>query len=149
ALAPLGLGAGSYLLFLGTVEPRKNLGRLLDAIARLPSDVGPLVVAGADGWGHHELIPRLAELERRGRIRRLGYVPASLRVPLLNGARTFVFPSLYEGFGLPPLEAMACGTPVVTSSVSALPEVVGDAALLIDPLDVDELTDAIQRLWLD
>ena len=149
ALAPLGLTAGSYLLFLGTVEPRKNLGRLLDAIATLPPEVGPLVLAGANGWGNDELTPRLVELSQRGRVRRLGYVLASLRVPLLNGARAFVFPSLYEGFGLPPLEAMACGTPVVTSDVSALPEVVGDAALLIDPLDVDALTDAIRRLWAD
>jgi glycosyltransferase involved in cell wall biosynthesis len=76
-------------------------------------------------------------------------VGGSLRVPLLAGARAFVFPSLYEGFGLPPLEAMACGTPVVTSDVSALPEVVGDAALLVDPLDVDALASAIRRLWTD
>ena len=149
ALAPLGLTAGSYLLFLGTVEPRKNLGRLLDAVMTLSPDVGPLVIAGADGWGNDDLGPRLRELGRRGRVRRLGYVPASLRVPLLSGARTFVFPSLYEGFGLPPLEAMACGTPVVTSDVSALPEVVGDAAVLIDPLDVEGLAAAIRRLWDD
>jgi alpha-1,3-rhamnosyl/mannosyltransferase len=149
ALAPLGLTPGSYLLFLGTVEPRKNLGRLLDAVVKLGGDVGPLVLAGADGWSNDELRPRLAELSRSGRLRRLGYVPASLRVPLLSGARTFVFPSLHEGFGWPPLEAMACGTPVVTSDVSALPEVVGDAALLIDPLDVDELAAAIRHLWVD
>ncbi|HMH51957.1 MAG TPA: glycosyltransferase family 1 protein [Candidatus Acidoferrum sp.] len=149
ALAPLGLSPGSYLLFLGTVEPRKNLGRLLDAVVTLGGEVGPLVLAGADGWGNDELRPRLAELERSGRLRRLGYVPASLRVPLLCGARAFVFPSLYEGFGWPPLEAMACGTPVVTSNVSALPEVVGDAALTIDPLDVEALAAAIRRLWDD
>jgi glycosyltransferase involved in cell wall biosynthesis len=148
-LAPLGLAPGSYLLFLGTIEPRKNLGRLLDAVVRLGSDVGPLVVAGADGWGNDELSPRLAELGRRGRVRGLGYISGSLRVSLLAGARAFVFPSLYEGFGLPALEAMACGTPVVTSNVSALPEVVGDAGLLIDPLDVDALADAIRRLWTD
>ena len=149
ALAPLGLTPGSYVLFLGTVEPRKNLSRLLDALVKLGRDVGPLVVAGADGWGNDEVGARLAELGRHGRVRRLGYVPASHRVPLLSGARAFVFPSLSEGFGLPPLEAMACGTPVVTSNVSALPEVVGDAALLIDPLDVDALAEAIRRLWVD
>jgi glycosyltransferase involved in cell wall biosynthesis len=148
-LAPLGLTPGSYLLFLGTMEPRKNLGRLLDAVVRLGRDVGPLVLAGADGWGNDELRPRLAELGQGGRLRLLGYVPASLRVPLLCGARAFVFPSLYEGFGWPPLEAMACGTPVVTSNVSALPEVVGDAALTIDPLDVEALAGAIRRLWDD
>jgi alpha-1,3-rhamnosyl/mannosyltransferase len=149
ALAPLGLAPGSYLLFLGTREPRKNLGRLLEAAVRTGADVGPLVIAGADGWGTDDLRPRIAELARQGRVRALGYVPEALRPALLSGARVFVYPSLYEGFGLPPLEAMACGTPAVTSNVSALPETVGDAALMIDPLDVDALADAIRRLWQD
>jgi glycosyltransferase involved in cell wall biosynthesis len=148
-LAPLGLARGAYLLFLGTREPRKNLGRLLDAVVRAGADVGPLVLVGADGWGTDELRPRIAELARQGRVRPLGYVPEALRPPLLSGARVFVYPSLYEGFGLPPLEAMACGTPVVTSDLSALPETVGEAALLIDPLDVDALAGAIRRLWDD
>ena len=148
-LAPLGLAYGAYLLFLGTLEPRKNIGRLLDAVMQAGADVGPLVLAGADGWGNDELRPRIAELARQGRVRALGYVPETLRPVLLGGARSFVFPSLYEGFGLPPLEAMACGTPVVTSDVSSLPEVVGDAALLVDPLDVDGLAGAIRRLWDD
>ncbi len=149
ALAPLGLAYGAYLLFLGTLEPRKNIGRLLDAVMQVGADVGPLVLAGADGWGNDELRPRIADLTRQGRVRALGYVPETLRPPLLGGARAFLYPSLYEGFGLPPLEAMACGTPVVTSAVSSLPEVVGDAALLIDPLDVDGLAGAIRRLWAD
>ena len=149
ALAPLGLAFGAYLLFLGTIEPRKNIGRLLDAVMKAGADVGPLVLAGADGWGNDELRPRIADLARQGRVRPLGYVPEALRPPLLGGARAFLYPSLYEGFGLPPLEAMACGTPVVTSAVSSLPEVVGDAALLIDPLDVDGLAGAIRRLWND
>jgi glycosyltransferase involved in cell wall biosynthesis len=148
-LAPLGLVHGTYLLFLGTMEPRKNLARLLDAVAKVGADVGPLVLAGADGWGNDELRPRIAELARQGRVRPLGYVPEPLRAPLLGGARAFVYPSLYEGFGWPPLEAMACGTPVITSNISALPEVVGDAALLVDPLDVDGLAAAILRLWDD
>ena len=149
ALAPLGLAYGAYLLFLGTIEPRKNIGRLLDAAMQAGADVGPLVLAGADGWGNDELRPRIADLTRQGRVRALGYVPETLRPPLLGGARAFLYPSLYEGFGLPLLEAMACGTPVVTSDVSSLPEVVGDAALLIDPLDVDGLAGAIRRLWDD
>jgi len=148
-LAPLGLAYGAYLLFLGTLEPRKNIVRLLDAVMKAGSDVGPLVLAGADGWGNDELRPRIAELARRGRVRALGYVPETLRPMLLGGARAFLYPSLYEGFGLPPLEAMACGTPVITSDVSSLPEVVGDAALLIDPHDVDGLAGAIRRLWDD
>ena len=149
ALAPLGLAHGRYLLFLGTLEPRKNLGRLIDAMVKLGDDVGPLVLAGPDGWGTDELRPRIADLTRRGQIRRLGYVPDPLRVPLIGGAKIFVYPSLYEGFGWPPLEAMACGTPVVTSNVSALPEVVGDAALMVDPVDVDGLAGTIRRLWHD
>ena len=149
ALAPLGLQRGTYLLFLGTLEPRKNVGRLLDALVTLDDAVGPLVLAGADGWGNDELRPRIAALSQRGRVRSLGYVPERLRAPLLGGARIFVYPSLYEGFGWPPLEAMACGTPVVTSNVSALPEVVGDAAVMTDPLDVDGLAEAIRRLWND
>ena len=149
ALAPFGLAYGAYLLFLGTLEPRKNLGRLLDAVVNAGADVGPLVLAGADGWGNDELRPRIAELTRQGRVRPLGYVPGALRPLLLGGARVFVYPSLYEGFGWPPLEAMACGTPVVTSGISSLPEVVGDAALLIDPLDVDGLAGSIRRLWDD
>ena len=149
ALAPFGLVRGTYLLFLGTLEPRKNVGRLLDALAKLDDAVGPLVLAGADGWGNDELRPRIAELSQRGRVRSLGYVAESLRAPLLGGARIFVYPSLYEGFGWPPLEAMACGTPVVTSNVSALPEVVGDAAVMTDPLDVDGLAEAMRRLWND
>jgi alpha-1,3-rhamnosyl/mannosyltransferase len=149
ALAPFGLVHGTYLLFLGTMEPRKNLGRLLQAVVQLGANVGPLVLAGADGWGNDELRPRIAELARAGRVHPLGYVPEPLRAPLLGGARAFVYPSLYEGFGWPPLEAMACGTPVITSNVSALPEVVGDAALLVHPLDVDGLAAAIRRLWDD
>ena len=149
ALAPLGLVPGEYLLFLGTREPRKNLARLLDAVSAMGAEVGPLVLAGADGWGTDDLRPRIAVLGRQGRVRALGYVPEALRPSLLCGARVFVYPSLYEGFGLPPLEAMACGTPVITSNVSALPETVGDAALLIDPTDVDALAGAIRRLWRD
>ena len=149
ALAQLGLAYGEYLLFLGTLEPRKNLGRLLDAAIMAGPDVGPLVLAGADGWGTDELRPRIADLARQGRVRPLGYVAPELRPLLLSGARLFTYPSLYEGFGLPPLEAMACGTPVITSNVSALPETVGDAALLVDPLDVGDLAGCIRRLWDD
>src|SRR5436190_17439566 len=118
ALAQLGLAYGEYLLFLGTLEPRKNLGRLLDAAIMAGPDIGPLVLAGADGWGTDELRPRIADLARQGRVRPLGYVAPELRPLLLSGARLFTYPSLYEGFGLPPLEAMACGTPVITSNVS-------------------------------
>jgi alpha-1,3-rhamnosyl/mannosyltransferase len=148
-LAPLGLTAGEYLLFVGTVEPRKNLARLLRAVELAAPALGPLVLAGGQGWKNAQILDALTRLERSGRARRLGYVPDELRPALLAGARAFVYPSLYEGFGLPPLEAMACGTPVLTSNVSSLPEVVGDAALLVDPEDVEALTAALARIWAD
>jgi glycosyltransferase involved in cell wall biosynthesis len=148
-LAPLGLRAGEYLLFLGTIEPRKNLVRLLQAVELVGPEIGPLVLAGGRGWNNAPIRAALARLGRAGRVRDLGYVPDDLRPTLLAGARAFVYPSLYEGFGLPPLEAMACGTPVLTSNVSALPEVMGDAALFVDPEDVSELATALVRMWHD
>ncbi len=146
ALATLGLVPGGYWLFLGTREPRKNLGRLLDAVIAAGDEVGPLVLAGADGWGTDDLRPRIAGLARQGRVRSLGYVPAALRPPLLCGARVFVYPSLYEGFGFPVAQAMAAGAPVITSDISALPEVAGGAARLIEPRSQAALRDAMQEL---
>lgn len=148
-LAPLGLRAGEYLLFLGTIEPRKNLVRLLQAVQAAGPTIGPLVLAGGRGWNNAAIRDAIGRLARDGRVRDLGYVPDALRPALYAGARTFVYPSLYEGFGLPPLEAMACGTPVLTSNVSALPEVMGDAALYVDPEDVSALAAALTRLWED
>jgi alpha-1,3-rhamnosyl/mannosyltransferase len=148
-LAPLGLRPDEYLLFIGTIEPRKNLLRLLQALELTASTTGPLVLAGGQGWNNAAIRTAVERLERAGRVRSLGYVPDELRPVLLTGARAFVFPSLYEGFGLPPLEAMACGTPVLTSNVSSLPEVVGDAALFVSPDDVDALATALARLWSD
>jgi glycosyltransferase involved in cell wall biosynthesis len=148
-LAPLGLRTGGYLLFLGTVEPRKNLLRLLQAVELSAPAIGPLVIAGGRGWNNAAIEDAAGRLERAGRVRRLGYVPDALRPALLTGARAFVYPSLYEGFGLPPLEAMACGTPVLTSNVASLPEVVGDAALLTSAEDVPALAAALERIWTD
>jgi O-antigen biosynthesis alpha-1,3-rhamnosyltransferase len=149
ALDPLRLRAGEYLLFLGTIEPRKNLLRLLEAMELLDPAIGPLVLAGGHGWNDGAIRAALERLERAGRVRALGYVADELRPVLLTGARAFVYPSLYEGFGWPPLEAMACGTPVVTTNVSSLPEVVGDAALFVSPDDVDGLAAALSRVWQD
>jgi glycosyltransferase involved in cell wall biosynthesis len=148
-LAPLGLRPDDYLLFLGTIEPRKNLSRLLEAVESAGREIGVLVLAGGQGWNNAAIRDAIVRLTRAGRARDLGYVPDDLRRPLLAGARAFVYPSLYEGFGLPPLEAMACGTPVLTSNVSALPEVMGDAALYVDPEDVSALTAALRRIWGD
>ena len=148
-VAPFGLRRGEYLLSLATVEPRKNVLRTLEALERTPPEVGPLAVAGGPGWNDVDIVAALARLEAAGRVRRLGYVPDEARPALIGGARAFVYPSLYEGFGLPPLDALACGTPVLTSNVSSLPEVVGDAAILVDPRDVRAIADGLVRLWHD
>jgi alpha-1,3-rhamnosyl/mannosyltransferase len=148
-LSDWGLARDGYLLFMGTIEPRKNLLRLLQAVELAGNRTGPLVIAGADGWGSDEVASRIQALRRAGRLMYLGYVPDNARPALVNGARGFVYPSLYEGFGLPVLEAMACGVPVLASNVSSLPEVVGDAGLLVDPSDVDAIAQGMVRLWDD
>jgi glycosyltransferase involved in cell wall biosynthesis len=139
-----------FVLFVGTLEPRKNLVRLIEAFARSGADNGTaLVLAGARGWYDEEVF---ATVERRGlssRVHFPGYVPND-ELPLwYNAAEIFAYPSLYEGFGLPVLEAQACGTPVLTSSVSALPEAAGDGALLVDPTDVEAIADGLHRLLTD
>ena len=143
---------GEYLLFLGTLEPKKNLPALLRAYAaarsRAPS-LPPLVVAGKTGWIYEPIFETWRELRLQEAVRFLGFVPNADVVPLMSGARAFLFPSLYEGFGLPVLEAMACGTPVITSNVSSLPEVAGDAAITVDPHSVEELAHAIEKLAFD
>jgi glycosyltransferase involved in cell wall biosynthesis len=140
-----------FVLFFGTIEPRKNLDTLLEAFALLRRDGLPhrLVVAGAKGW-HWE--PVFAAVERLGIgdcVVFPGYVPYEDQPLWYNAADLFVYPSLYEGFGFPPLEAMACGTPVVASSTSALPEVVGEAGLLVDPRDARALAEAMRDVLLN
>ncbi|MFI5047359.1 MAG: glycosyltransferase family 4 protein [Acidimicrobiia bacterium] len=144
-------GAPRYVLALGTVEPRKNYPRLVaafDAIAATETDFA-LVIAGGAGWGTDELDSALEHVRARDRVRVLGYVDDCDRADLLAGAHALAYPSLYEGFGLSPLEAMAAGVPVVTTRAGAIPEAVGDAALLADPLDVDDLAGALQRVCDD
>jgi glycosyltransferase involved in cell wall biosynthesis len=137
-----------YVLFVGNIEPRKNIVRLLEAYARLTTrwrHAYPLVLVGGRGWRNKDIYKKIEELSLEQDVRFLGYVPDDILPALMSGAAFFVYPSLYEGFGMPPLEAMACGTPVITSNASSLPEVVGDAALLIDPHDVEGLTEAMHR----
>lgn len=138
-----------FVLFVGTLEPRKNLVRLVEAIAQLGRDAVPLVLVGGAGWLYRELYSRIKALELERLVRWVGYVDRA-ELPLwYNSATVFAYPSLYEGFGLPVLEAQACGVPVVTSDCSSLPEAGGDAALLINPWDVQALADSIARLLRD
>jgi alpha-1,3-rhamnosyl/mannosyltransferase len=144
-----GLHDSAYLLVVATLEPRKNLERLARAYAALPPALKtrhPLAIVGARGWLNRDLERVLAPLETRGAVRRLGYVAEDELPAIYAGAHAFAFPSLYEGFGLPVLEAMASGVPVLTSNVSSLPEVAGDAALTVDPLDERALAAGLARL---
>lgn len=147
-LKPFNLSAGQYSLFTGSIEPRKNLKTLLDAYEQLPMQLRqafPLVISGFKGWSSETLHARFEQAERAGWLRYLGYTRSDDLPLLFAGARSFIFPSLYEGFGLPVLEAMASGVPVVCSNSSSLPEVVGESALMNDPMDVDGFTLSIRR----
>jgi len=151
-LARFGLRAKRYILSVGTLEPRKNLIRTLEAYAALPARTKremPLVIAGMKGWLAEELEEKIRRYEERHEVRWLGYVPARFLPMLYSGAKLFVYPSLYEGFGLPVLEAMASGVPVVTSNQASLPEVAGEAAITVEPHDCDAVRDAMRRLIED
>ncbi len=144
---------GQYVLFLGTIEPRKNLHRLIEACYLLRArkqfaDV-KLVIAGGQGWLSRDLVTYIEKLKMQDAVVFTGYVSHRTKVNLMKHASAFVFPSLYEGFGLSLLEAMEIGTPVVTSRVSSMPEVAGDAAELVDPEDVKDITRGISRVLLD
>ena len=153
-LARHGIGEGPYLLSLCTIEPRKNLMALLDAFFAIASEAGrhdvSLVLVGPTGWKSGPFFERLEQrADLRDRIVLTGYVPDAEISAIYSGARAFVYPSFYEGFGLPPLEAMQCGTPVVTSNAGSLPEVTGEAALLVDPSDTPELAAALRTVLED
>ena len=144
-----GLTHGNYLLTVGTLEPRKNLVAALRAYALLPQSTQrafPLVLAGMKGWHSDELDREMAPLLASGRVRMTGYLAREDLAALIAGATALVYPSIYEGFGLPPLEAMASGVPTIVSNVSSLPEVVGDTGLLVEPHDHTSLRDAMLRL---
>jgi glycosyltransferase involved in cell wall biosynthesis len=153
-----GLPYKDYFLFFGSIEPKKNIGRMIEGYLGSSAD-SPLVIVGARAWKSEgelsllksaEIRARLQVGERRGReIHRLEYVPYSLLVSLIRGAKAVLFPSLYEGFGLPVLESMMLGTPVLTSNTSSIPEVAGDAALLVDPYDTAGIAAGIRALDTD
>ncbi|GIW11605.1 MAG: hypothetical protein KatS3mg061_2662 [Dehalococcoidia bacterium] len=140
-----------FILYLGTIEPRKNLLTLLEAYRALVAagETADLVIAGRRGWLFAPVFARVRELGLEQRVHFTGWVAEEDLPFLLAAAQVFAFPSEYEGFGLPPLEAMAVGTPVVAANAAALPEVVGDAGLLVPPRDVAALAAALQRVLSD
>ena len=142
-----------YFLFFGAIEPKKNLGRVIQAY--LEANIAtPLVIVGAEAWHADRELKLLGTAHGRklpgvDRIRRIDYVPRTLLTDLVHGAKACLFPALYEGFGLPALEALAAGVPLLSSTTGALPEVTGEAALAIDPYDIDSIVHAIRRLDTD
>jgi len=141
-----------YLLYLGTLEPRKNLEQLVDSYTRLRShdpSTPPLIIAGAKGWYFQPLFERVRRLGAEGAITFVGYVSREEQPLWYAGATVFIYPSLYEGFGLPVVEALACGTPTITSNVSSLPEAAGPVAIQVSPTDIGALAAAMHALLHD
>jgi glycosyltransferase involved in cell wall biosynthesis len=140
-----------YLLFVGTIEPRKNLGRLLQAFEALKADglTDGLVIVGRFGWLYQRFLAQLEASPARDAVLFPGYVPDDDLPAVYTGAQAVVFPSLYEGFGLPVLEAMACGTPVVASRAASIPEIGAEAASYFDPTSVGSITDAVSHVLKD
>lgn len=154
------LGRGEYFLFYGALEPKKNVSRLIDAY--VASGVStPLIIAGGLGWNYRTELRQINsenfstwrivenQIIHERKVRRLGHLPPGQLTTLIQGAKAVLFPSLYEGFGLPVLEAMTLGVPVMTSNISSLPEVAGEAALLVDPYDLEDMASAITALDSD
>ncbi|MBM2821194.1 MAG: hypothetical protein HW405_954 [Candidatus Berkelbacteria bacterium] len=143
------LKPSSFILYVGTIEPRKNLIGLFKAYSLLPlvlQEKYPLVVVGAQGWNTGESYDAFNALKLEGKVKFLGFISDASLAKLYESCAVFVYPSLYEGFGLPVLEALSFGAPVVTSNISSLPEVAGDAAVLINPEDPKEICAGIQKL---
>jgi glycosyltransferase involved in cell wall biosynthesis len=140
-----------FIFYAGAFEPRKNVPLLLSAFEQLSQKYTDLflVVTGGTGWDNRETISQINAMHAKDRVVRLGHIPYADLPSIFNLAHVFVYPSLYEGFGLPPLEGMACGTPVITSNISSMPEFVGDAGILVPPNDEGALFDAIQRVLDD
>lgn len=149
----------SYVLFLGTIEPRKNIAALAKAFCRLVNenkefgDKYQLIIAGAKGWKHEKIFKEIEKcqdkIKMKNVIKHIGYVSAREKFTLMKDAVCFVFPSFYEGFGLPVLEALSLGVPTITSNKSSLPEIVGQAAVLIDPEKIEEIYDALKKILVD
>lgn len=151
-LTKYGIGS-KYLLFVGMIEPRKNILSILKSFKEIDSDLElDLVIAGKKGWYYKEIELYLEKLLRIGiknKIIFTGYVSEPELKYLYQNAFIFIYPSIYEGFGIPPLQAMACKVPVITSNLSSLPEVVGDAAIMVNPYDINKISEAIKTLYID
>jgi glycosyltransferase involved in cell wall biosynthesis len=155
-----GLELRGYFLFCGAIEPKKNVSNLIDAYSASGSSL-PLIIAGSGGWHNRMDLRKIRDerfvnfridgdiVRRQRQVRRLEFLPRDRLLTLIQGARALLFPSIYEGFGLPVIEAMALGTPALTSTTSSLPEVAGDAALLVDPHSVDDISQGIRALEVD
>lgn len=143
---------GDYFLYLGTIEPRKNIQRVIDAYIKLRDKIEhlpKLVLAGGKGWLCDSIYESVKKLNINNDIMFTGYVDELDSPLLLSGAKALLFPSLYEGFGTPPVEAMACGTPVISSRAASMPEVIGDAGLLVNPYSVDDICMAMEQILID
>lgn len=143
---------GEYFLYLGTIEPRKNLERLIEAYGKFiknKNNPPKLVLAGAKGWLYDDIFQKVKNLNLDDKVIFTKYVPSEDINAVMCGALAFVFPSIYEGFGMPPLEAMACGVPVLTSGEASLPEVTGDSALIIDAYSVSSIADGLEKIYSD
>lgn len=148
--------SGAYFLYLGTLEPRKNLSGLIRAykifrerVKDQKTEIPQMVIAGGKGWMYEQIFQTVKELSLEDKVIFTGYVDEEEKPILMGGALAFCFPSFYEGFGMPPIEAMACGTPVLTSNTSSLAEVTDEAALQVDPYDLEEMAESLERLYND
>lgn len=142
----------SYIIFVGTLEPRKNIVRIIqayNAVRKSSSYQGLLVIVGKKGWQYEPIFKEIEKSEFKNSIKYMSYVKDSFLPALISGAEVLVYPSLYEGFGLPILEGMACGTPVITSKISSMPEVGGPAAFYVDPYNVDEIAGGLSKIVND
>lgn len=140
-----------YILFIGTIEPRKNIINLILAYSRLVVEgcFYRLVIVGKKGWHYDSVFSLVKELRLESRVTFTGFIKETEKPAFLVGAKIFVYPSLYEGFGIPVLEALACGTPTITSNISSMPEVAGDAAILVNPKNIDDIYAALTKLVND
>ena len=140
----------NFILFLGALEPKKNIVNIIKGFEKYKEDFKDkkikLIIAGGKGWKYEEIFETYENSKIKEDIIFIGYIDEEDKIPLYKLSRLFIFPSLYEGFGMPVLEAMAAGTPVITSNISSLPEVVGDGAILINPYSIKEISNAINKI---